>query len=222
MNDPATELLLWARGTGLILASSLFIIGLVLRLMETYTLGTYRHCIPPPNPIEVSSGTSTIFRRFLIPTGMLSRAPVTYLGGYLFHIGFFISLFLFVPHIELFQSLLGVSWPALPNSVVDIATVVTLVAMVVVLISRLTDPVKKYLSGFEDYLVWLLTFLPLLTGYLALHHLLLPYTLMLAIHFLSAELLLAALPFTKLIHFITALPSRWMTGTWFGRKGVIS
>jgi|SaaInl4_150m_RNA_FD_contig_51_1328862_length_1713_multi_2_in_0_out_0_2 nitrate reductase gamma subunit len=222
MNDPATDLLLWARGTGFILAVAVFVIGLLLRLIEIYTLGTYRHCIPPPNPAGVSSGTSTVFRRFLIPSGMLKRAPVTYLGGYVFHVGFFITLFLFVPHIELFKSLLGVAWPAMPNVVVDMAAVLTMIAMLVVLVSRLTDPVKRFLSRFEDYLVWLLTFLPLLTGYLALHHLLLPYTLMLALHFLSAELLLAALPFTKLIHFITALPSRWITGQWFGRKGVIS
>jgi nitrate reductase gamma subunit len=222
MNDPATELLLWARGTGFVLAVIIFIIGMLLRLMETYTLGRYRKCIPPPNPNGVSSGVSTVFRRFLIPPGMLKRAPVTYLGGYVFHVGFFVTLFLFLPHIELFRDLFGVGWLALPNVVVDVAAVLTMIAMLVLLVSRLTDPVKRFISRFEDYLVWCLTFLPLLTGYLALHHLLLPYTLMLALHFLSAELLLVALPFTKLIHFITALPSRFITGQWFGRKGVIS
>jgi hypothetical protein len=56
--------------------------------------------------------------------------------------------------------------------VVDIAAVAALLALIAVLASRLSNPVKRLLSGFQDYLAWLLTFLPLATGYLAFHHLL--------------------------------------------------
>ncbi len=81
------------------------------------------------------------------------------------------------------------------------------------------NPVKRFLSGFQDYLAWLLTLLPLLTGYLAFHHVVADYTLMLALHVLSVELLLVALPFTKLFHTVSVFISRWYNGDIFGRKG---
>ena len=71
-------------------------------------------------------------------------------------------------------------------------------------------------------MAWTVTFLPLLTGYMAYHHLLLDYTLMLAVHILSVELLLVVFPFTKLTHMATLFISRWYNGEWFGRKGVAS
>ena len=60
----------------------------------------------------------------------------------------------------------------------------------------------------------------MLTGYLAYHHALLPYTAMLALHILSVELLLVLLPFSKLAHMITFAISRWYNGAMAGYKGV--
>jgi nitrate reductase gamma subunit len=129
-------------------------------------------------------------------------------------------VFFFAPHIKLVQSLVGISWPGLPSQVIDAAAVVTLATMVLVLADRINKPVKRYLSTFEDYFAWALTFLPVLTGYLAVKHMVLPYTTMLALHILSVELLLIALPFTKLIHVFTLIPSRWYNGDINGKRGV--
>src|SRR5690606_38983087 len=127
-----------------------------------------------------------------------------------------------LPHIKLIHSLTGLSWPALPTSLVDLVTVLTLIALLVVLVHRLMDPVKRLLSGFGDYLAWAVTFLPLLTGYMAYHHLMLDYTLLLALHILSAELLLVVFPFTKLTHTFTLFIARWYNGDIAARKGVAS
>ena len=97
-----------------------------------------------------------------------------------------------------------------------------IIALIVVLANRITDPVKRFLSTLEDYLTWTLTLLPLLTGYLAYHHLFLNYTLMLALHILTVELLLVALPFTKLFHTFSLFAARWYNGDISGRKGVAS
>jgi nitrate reductase gamma subunit len=48
------------------------------------------------------------------------------------------------------------------------------------------------------------------------------YTLMLALHLFSVELLLVLLPFTKLFHTFSLFISRWYNGDFFGRKGVAS
>ena len=217
----ALELLTWARGPGLVIALSVFAFGILLRLFEIFSLGR-KADLSPPRAHSPGSGWRTIFSRSLPPPGLLKRAPVTYIGGYVFHLGFAITLVFFVPHIELARSLVGIGWPGLPMPVVDISAVAAMLGLLAVLASRLANPVKRFLSGFQDYLAWLLTFLPLASGYLAFHHLLIDYTLALALHILSVELLLVALPFTKLFHTVSVFVSRWYNGDIFGRKGVAS
>lgn len=213
------QFLTWVRSTGLNIAVAIFLLGTLWRLIEIYSLGRKRD-IAPARQTAGASGWHTIARRSVPPPGMMKRSPLSYVGGYIFHIGLAIIVFLFAPHIELIKGLTGLSWPNLPSQVVDAVTVVTLAAMVVVLFDRINKPVKRYLSTFEDYFTWALTFLPVLTGYLAVKHLLLPYTSMLAIHILSVELLLIVLPFTKLFHVFTLIPSRWYNGDINGKRGV--
>ena len=217
----ALELLTWARGPGLTIALAICAFGILLRLFEIFSLGR-KADLSRAREHSPGSGWRTIFSRSLPPPGLLKRAPVTYIGGYVFHLGFAITLLFFVPHIELARSLVGIGWPGLPMPVVDISAVAAMLGLLAVLASRLSNPVKRFLSGFQDYLAWLLTFLPLATGYLAFHHLLIDYTLALALHILSVELLLVALPFTKLFHTVSVFVSRWYNGDIFGRKGVAS
>ena len=217
----ALELLTWARGPGLAIALAICAFGILLRLFEIFSLGR-KADLSRAREHSPGSGWRTIFSRSLPPPGLLKRAPVTYIGGYVFHLGFAITLLFFVPHIELARSLVGIGWPGLPMPVVDISAVAAMLGLLAVLASRLANPVKRFLSGFQDYLAWLLTFLPLASGYLAFHHLLIDYTLALALHILSVELLLVALPFTKLFHTVSVFVSRWYNGDIFGRKGVAS
>jgi nitrate reductase gamma subunit len=213
------QLLTWVRGPGLNIAVGIFVLGVLWRLFEIYSLGRKKD-LAAPRHVKGASGWHTIFRRTLPAEGMLKKAPVTYIAGGIFHIGLAIVVFLFAPHIKLIQSLTGLSWPALPSQFVDLVTIVTIVAMLVLLADRIMNPVKRYLSTFEDWFTWTLTFLPLLTGWLAVRHLLLPYTTMLALHIFCVELLLVFLPFTKLFHAFTVFGSRWFNGTVNGHKGV--
>lgn len=213
------QFLSWVRGPGLDIALSIFVLGVIWRLFEIYTLGR-KPDLAVPRRRPGATGWHTILRRFLPPPGMVKRSPVSYIGGYIFHLGLAIIVFLFVPHIKLIEGLTGLSWPGLPSQVIDAVTVVTLAAMLVVLFDRISKPVKRYLSTFEDYFTWALTFLPVLTGYLAVKHMFLPYTTMLAVHILSAELLLIFLPFTKLFHAFTAFGSRWFNGDINAKRGV--
>ncbi len=213
------QFLTWVRGTGLNIAVGIFLLGVLWRLIEIYGLGRKKD-LSAPRSVAGASGLNTIFRRSLPPEGMLKTSPVTYIGGYVFHIGLAIVVFLFAPHIKLIQSLVGLSWPGLPSQFIDLVAVITIAAMVVVLVDRINRPVKRYLSTFEDWFTWLVTFLPLLTGWLAVRHMLLPYTTMLALHILSVEILLIVLPFTKLFHAFTVFGSRWFNGAVNGHKGV--
>ncbi|HUW75679.1 MAG TPA: hypothetical protein VMV70_03270 [Gallionella sp.] len=211
--------LTWVRGTGLNISIGIFLLGMLWRLFEIYSLGR-KQDLAVPRHRAGASGLHTMFRRSVPPPGMFKRSPVSYVAGYVFHIGLFVIVFLFAQHIKLIQELTGLSWPALPAQFIDAAAVVTLATMLLVLVERINKPVKRFLSTFGDYAGWALTFFPVLTGYLANRHLLLAYTTMLALHILSVELLLIFLPFTKLMHAFTLWGSRWYNGDVNGKKGV--
>ncbi|MCK4675936.1 MAG: hypothetical protein KAT61_08450, partial [Gammaproteobacteria bacterium] len=100
--------------------------------------------------------------------------------------------------------------------------VVTIIALLAVLVHRMRNNVLKFLTTTEDYLVWLLTILPLITGYIAFHRIGLSAPTLLAIHILSVELFLVVFPFTKLMHTFTVVLSRWYGGAISGYRGVES
>jgi nitrate reductase gamma subunit len=211
--------LTWVRSTGLNIAIGIFVLGTLLRLIEIYSLGRKRD-LAVPRHRSGASGLHTMFRRSVPPPGMFKRSATSYVAGYVFHIGLFVIVFLFAQHIRLIRDLTGLSWPGLPTQFIDATAVVTLATMLLVLVERINKPVKRFISTFGDYAGWTLTFLPVLTGYLASRHLMLPYTAMLAVHILSVELLLIFLQFTKLIHVFTLWGSRWYNGNANAKKGV--
>lgn len=215
------DLLTFARGSALNWALIVFAAGVVLRLFEILGLGR-KADLARPRLDTPGSGWRTIFSRTLPPPGMLRRDPVTYYGGYVFHIGLFIAIFFFAPHIEFFRGMTGLHWYRLPSALVDASVVAAIVALVVLLLHRINHRVKSMLSGPGDYIAWTATMLPLLTGYMAYHHLFVEYTLMLALHLFSVELLLILMPFTKLFHTFSLFISRWYNGDVSARKGVAS
>ena len=215
------ELLTFARGSALNWALAISVAGIVLRLFEIFGLGR-KPDLSKPRSNSPGSGWRTMFARSLPPEGMLKRDPVTYISGYVFHLGLAVVIFFFAQHIEFFHSTFRLVWPSVPTALVDASAVASIAALGVLLAHRLNNPVKRLLSGFGDYLAWAITLLPLLTGYLAFHHLLVEYTLMLSLHIFSVELLLVLLPFTKLFHSFSVFISRWYNGDIFGRKGVAS
>jgi len=220
MSDPMDFLLL-VKGPLFALALAIFALGLGARILEILMLGR-RHNFSEPRAGEWLPGLRTVFTRSVADPGTFQRAPFNVVVGWLWHLGFLIALLLFIPHIALIKSVLGIYWPGLPNPLVDLVTAVTLVALIATLVHRLMHPVKKRISTFEDYLVWTLTFLLVLTGYLAYHRIVNPYPLALGLHILTAEVFLILLPFTKLTHIFTAFIARWYNGASFGRRGVQS
>jgi len=220
MSSP-NELLELARGPLFDLAVAVFVIGVVLRLFEILGLGRARQ-LSEARGSEFGPGLKTIFTRSLVDRERFVGAPVVVIGGYLFHIGFFICLFLFVPHIELLHSTIGLRWPGLPTPFVDASAVITMLALVLLLVNRLTSPLLRFLSTAEDYFLLLLCLATVLTGYLAFHRVIAPYQLGLSLHLFSVELLMVVFPFTKLMHAFTVFLSRWYNGAMAGRKGVES
>ncbi len=215
------EFLSWVRGPAFEIATAVFILGTLVRILEILILGR-KTDLAEPRGSATAGGSRALFSRFIPYAGTFSRSAFTVISGYLFHIGLFITIFLYTPHILLFESLFGFSWPSLPTIMVDATAVVTIITLFAVLIYRLKHPVLRFLSHFQDYLVWLVTILPLITGYLAFHRIGGTPSALLAIHILSVELLLVLFPFTKLMHAFTLFMARWYNGAIAGLRGVNS
>ena len=213
MNE--VELLNWARGPGLFYATVIMVFGITLRVFEILALGRPNE-LAETRASGVEDGLKLIVKRSLPEP----RNWKYITASYIFHVGLLIVIFFFIPHTQFFRDVFGVFWNGWPNYIIDFFTVLSIAAMLYTLVQRFTDQTRRVLSRMSDYFAWLVTFLPLVTGYMAFHRLGTDYTLMLALHILSVELLMVALPFTKLTHAITFLMSRYYTGSNNGRRGI--
>jgi nitrate reductase gamma subunit len=222
------NLLEFARGPALQLSLLIFVFGTVWRLLGLVLLPTRQDLSEPRNK-AAWKGLRLIALRSWPRKEFLSGAVFGEAMGYTFHAGYLLVLLFFAPHVLFIADILRIppdvlsgrlSWPALPTGVVTLISAVSLAALVALLIHRLTNPVKRLISNFDDYFSWFLTAAPLVTGIAASAHLAAwPYERLLAIHILSAELLLVWFPFGKLMHAFTIFASRGLTGVLFERKG---
>jgi nitrate reductase gamma subunit len=215
------EFLQWVRGPAFTAATVIFVAGIIVRIVMILLMGRKAN-LAEARGSEMAGGIRTMFTRSFPNSGTFKRSGFTITAGYVFHIGLFIVIFLYVPHILVFQKGLGISWPGLPSNIVDATAVVTMLALIAVLVHRIIDPVKRMLSVFGDYLVWFVTMLPLVTGWIAFHRIGMTGTMLIALHILSVELLMVLFPFTKLMHTFTLFMSRWYNGAIAGYRGVKS
>jgi hypothetical protein len=118
--------------------------------------------------------------------------------GYSYHIGLFIVILLFTPHIVFFGSLFGITWPGLPSSLITVISVLTMTLFLAVLFRRVTNSVLRMISNFDDYFSWFITALVMVTGLAATAHIGGPYQTLLAVHILSVDALLTRLSATLL------------------------
>lgn len=213
------EFLNWVRGPGLEYATVIFLVGIVMRFIEMWLIGR-KQDLAKPRASAAGGGWRTIWRRSIPTEGVMKNSPLVIIAGYIFHIGFLLVLLFFVPHIEFFKNVIGFSWAGLPSPIIDFLSILSIAALFALLVHRLIDPVRRFLSRFQDYLVWLVTTLPLVTGYMAMHMDVLQYNTMLAIHIFTVEILMVVFPFTKLMHMFTFAVSRYYNGATMGRKGV--
>jgi nitrate reductase gamma subunit len=136
----------------------------------------------------------------------------------------------YAPHIAFIHRLTGLTWPALPDMVMYLAAGATIVSLLFALLLRLTDPVRKMVSSADDFITWIVIFLPVATGMAVLaepsaailvrDHVVYPGPL--AVHLLALELMLMLmwLPFGKLMHAFLFPFSRGATGIRLSHRGV--
>ena len=196
------EWLLWARGPMFRFAFALMALG-VLRLVVLSLLNLTAVARRAGNkrfPVaKVLRGTLA----WMVPRGgALSGHPVFTFASMLFHLAMIITPIFLGAHILLWQRGLGVSWPALNQSLADTLTLAGIAAGLVLIVQRIFARASRELSRFQDYLLPVLITVIFAAGYLAQHPARNPfsYDAVMLLHVLCGNLLFIVLPFSKLSH----------------------
>jgi nitrate reductase gamma subunit len=99
----------------------------------------------------------------------------------------------------------------------DMLTVAVIVTGVILIFRRITYPEIRILTNAHDRLIMAISLAPFVTGFFA-HHQVGNYEFWLITHIISGEIFLAAIPFTKLSHFVLFFASRAQLGMDYGIK----
>ncbi|MCP4020218.1 MAG: respiratory nitrate reductase subunit gamma [Desulfobacteraceae bacterium] len=157
--------------------------------------------------------------KWLIPYGTYGwrTQPVMAFAFFGFHIGaVFIPLCLIAHNVFLAEKL-GFSLFTISTSVADLITWIAVFCLLFLTLRRLVLPEVRILTDRKDWGVLLISLAPFITGLLARYQVG-DYTLMLNLHILSGEIVLFAIPFTKLSHVFLFFASRAQLGMDFGIK----
>jgi len=220
-------LLEFARGPALTVSLVILFAGVAWRLIGIFRIPKRPDLSEPRSTALVSGALRGIVTR-MWPHREFGNSPtLATSNGYVYHIGLAFVALGYLPHIAFVERLTGLHWPALPESVFYVAAGLTIVSLFIALLYRLTDPVLKLLSNFDDYFSWFVVMLALLSGMLVVEQSFRPGAgtaspndpMLVAFHLLAVELLFVWLPFGKLSHAFLVFVSRGTTGAAFVRKG---
>ena len=213
------DLLEFARGPAMQWAAWILVAGTLWRIVGIVLLKEKVDYSEPRGPSGLGSALKVIYSRSFTAEPFKPATLYPKMLAYVMHVGLFAVVLLFVPHILFFESFLGFGWPGLPNSAIYVLGVAAVVSGIALLVRRMTSPVLKMISNFDDYFSWLMTILPLVTGLIIPLRLGIRYETLLAIHILSVAALLIWLPFGKLGHTFLVFITRGTTGMAFERRG---
>jgi nitrate reductase gamma subunit len=142
-------------------------------------------------------------------------SPVVTIVTFAFHICLVATPLFLLSHIVLWDEAWRIKWWALPDSVADVMTVIVIAGCLFFAIRRVIRPEVRFLTDSSDYLLLALTAAPFVTGFMAYHQ----WThgpWMTIVHMLSGQLLMVAIPFTRLRHMLLGWLTRAYMGSEFG------
>ncbi len=131
----------------------------------------------------------------------MKQRPAFTIVTFAFHICLVVTPIFLLAHIILWDESWNISWWSMSDTIADYMTIIVIAGCIFFLYRRLTDPVVKNVTDASDYLLLAITALPFITGFIAYHQWF-DYKTMLIIHILAGEIMLIAIPFTRLSHML--------------------
>jgi nitrate reductase gamma subunit len=146
----------------------------------------------------------------------MRKHPWFTLVAFLFHGCLIVAPLVLLAHNKLWYDSWQIRLWSVPERVADIMTLTVIVCVVIFMIRRLVTPEVRFVTFASDFVILAIAAAPFVTGFLAYHQLYFDYRLMLALHIFSGEIMLAAIPFTRLSHMLFFWLTRAYTGSDFG------
>ena len=198
-----------------------FFVGLMIRMVR-YIMGLDWKLDRVAYTEHIGFGVRGALRSvglWLLPFGTRSwrSVPVFTVMVFLFHFCLIMTPIFLLAHNLLLKQKWGFSLWTLSEKTADMLTIVVIIAGILFLLRRIALPEVRILTGIYDVLVILIAIIPFITGFIA-HHQVSDYRFWLYAHIISSEILLMAIPFTKLSHFVLFFFSRMQLGMDFGIK----
>jgi len=199
----------------------IFFIGILARIF-IYMKGLDWKLDRVTYSVNRSSGLKGALRSvlvWLLPFGTRCwrRNPGFMLATFVFHMCLLITPFFIKGHVYLFKERWGIDIWAISDPVADFLTITAILSALILLLRRISLPEVRILTTPHNLLVLLISVAPFITGFLA-HIQAGGYDFWLIAHIISGEIMLVAIPFTKLSHFILFFLSRAQIGMDFGIK----
>lgn len=199
----------------------IFFVGIIVRVI-LYIRGLDWRLDRVTYTVNVKHGIKGALRSlffWLMPYGTRSWRvkPVVTLLVFALHIGILFTPVFLSAHNIILQEKLNFSFFTIPDGLADVLTIIVLISAVGLLIRRLALPEVRQITDAKDYVMIAITIAPFLTGFLAFHQVYDPHFWTIA-HIISGEIMLVAIPFTKLSHFIMFFCTRVQIGMDYGIK----
>jgi len=141
--------------------------------------------------------------------------PVLTIVTFAFHICLLAAPLFLLSHIILWDEAWNISWWAFPDALADVMTVVVILSCLFFLVRRIRQPEVRFVTSASDFVILAIVAMPFLTGFIAYHQWF-DYRISLILHILSGEVMLVAIPFTRLSHMIFSPFTRAYMGSEFG------
>ena len=146
----------------------------------------------------------------------MRRHPIMTIVTFAFHICLLLTPIFLLSHIILWDEAWDIRWWALPDLAADVMALIVIAGCIFFLIRRLKLPEVRFLTSVSDYVILAVVALPFVTGLVAYHQWI-NYPFFLMLHIFSGEVMLMAIPFTRLSHMLFSPFTRAYMGSEFGR-----
>ena len=203
------------RGPFAWVALVIFVTGSIYRIISMLVTGKKE---PALDPSENVRGAVRSILHGLIPFGAttMRKQPVFAIVTIGFHLCVTILPLFLLAHIVLWYESWQILWWSLPDLLADLMAVWVILACLYFLGRRWLVPTVKQVTRPSDILLPVIVLLTFLTGFLAYHQWG-PYRPIMILHVLAGEILLIAIPFSKLGHMLFFVFSRAYMGAEFGK-----
>ena len=148
-------------------------------------------------------------------TENMKRHPGLTIVAFAFHICLILTPIFLLAHVTLVEEYWDISWWTLPEGAAEVMTLIVIAACVFFLVRRLVRPEVQYVTSASDYIILAIVAAPFITGFVAYYQWF-EYQIFMILHIISGEVMLVAIPFTRLGHMLLAPLTRAYMGSEFG------